>query len=153
MKLFNTDYKSNRLNLIIGSGRLGASLANDLSEQGENVVIIDKSKSAFRKLAPSFGGITITGDATNLAVLEEAQIEKASFVIVVTDEDTINIMVSQMAKEIFGKEKVISRLYDPERKSVYEGYDIQLIYPAILSVNEINRILVEQQKKDGGEAQ
>lgn len=149
MKLFKTEQKMDRLNLIIGSGRLGASLANDLSDQGENVVVIDKDKSAFRKLAPSFGGMTITGDATNLAVLKEAQIEKASVVIVVTDADTINIMISQMAKEIFKKENVISRLYDPERKAVYDGYDIQLVYPAILSVNEINRLLTEQQSRRG----
>ncbi|WP_208560661.1 potassium channel family protein [Marinilactibacillus kalidii] len=146
MKLFSTTDEKQRQYLVIGAGRLGANLANDLSERGEDVVIIDKTKSAFRKLAPSFGGMTITGDATNLSVLTEAQIEKAAVVIVVTDEDNTNIMISQLAKVLFNKKQVISRLYDPERKSVYEDFDIQLIYPAILSVNEITRMLATQKQ-------
>lgn len=133
--------KDEMYTLIIGSGRLGASLANDLSDQEKNVIVVDVDKSSFRKLSPSFGGLTVTGDATSLNILKEAQIELADVVIVVTNDDNINIMISQMAKEIFKKEKVISRLYDPERQSVYEGFDINLIYPAILSVNEINRLL------------
>ncbi|MCC5895242.1 MAG: TrkA family potassium uptake protein [Alkalibacterium sp.] len=134
--------------LIIGSGRLGASLANDLSEQGGNVIVVDRDKSSFRKLSPSFGGLTVIGDATNLTILNEAQIKKAEVVIVVTNDDNVNIMISQMAKELFKKNKVISRLYDPDRKSVYDGFDIDLIYPAILSVNEINRLLKKENKEE-----
>ncbi|WP_423188625.1 potassium channel family protein [Alkalibacterium sp. f15] len=138
MGIFN---KKEQYTLIIGSGRLGASLANDLSDREENVIVVDADKSSFRKLSPSFGGLTVTGDGTDLNILKEAQIEKADVVIVVTDNDNSNIMISQIAKIIFKKDKVISRLYDPDRKSVYEGFDIDLIYPAILSVNEINRLL------------
>lgn len=144
MKLFSTE---KMYTLIIGSGRLGASLANDLSEQGGNVIVVDRDKSSFRKLSPSFGGLTVTGDATNLNILNEAQIKKAKTVIVVTNDDNVNIMISQMAKEVFGKQHVISRLYDPDRQSVYEGFDIDLIYPAILSVNEINRLLKKHNKE------
>lgn len=144
MKLFSTE---KMYTLIIGSGRLGASLANDLSEQGGNVIVVDRDKSSFRKLSPSFGGLTVTGDATNLNILNEAQIKKAKTVIVVTNDDNVNIMISQMAKELFGKQHVISRLYDPDRQSVYEGFDIDLIYPAILSVNEINRLLKKHSKE------
>lgn len=143
MKLFSSEKENT---LIVGSGRLGASLANDLSEQGGNVIVVDSDKSSFRKLSPSFGGLTVIGDATNLNVLKEAQINKAGVVIVVTNDDNVNIMISQMAKKLFNKEKVISRLYDPDRKSVYEGFDIDLIYPAILSVNEINRLLKKESK-------
>ncbi|MFO8069273.1 MAG: TrkA family potassium uptake protein [Alkalibacterium sp.] len=138
MGVFN---KKERYILIIGSGRLGASLANDLSEREENVIIVDADKSSFRKLSPSFGGLTVTGDGTDLTILKEAQIERADVVVVVTDNDNSNIMISQIAKIIFKKDQIISRLYDPDKKSVYEEFDIDLIYPAILSVNEINRLL------------
>lgn len=145
MGIFNKDEE---YILIIGCGRLGASLANDLSDKEKNVIVVDSYKSSFRKLSPSFGGLTVTGDATSINVLKEAQIEKAGIVIVVTNDDNVNIMISQMAKELFDSKKVISRLFDPDRKSVYEGFDINLIYPAILSVNEINRLLY---KKDSME--
>jgi len=145
MGIFNKDEAHT---LIVGSGRLGASLANELSDQEKNVIVVDSDKSSFRKLSPSFGGLTVTGDATSINVLKEAQIEKAGVVIVVTNDDNVNIMISQMAKELFKCEKVISRLYDPDRRTVYEGFKIDLIYPAILSVNEINRLL---QQKDSEE--
>lgn len=145
MGIFNKDEE---YILIIGCGRLGASLANDLSDKEKNVIVVDSYKASFRKLSPSFGGLTVTGDATSINVLKEAQIEKAGIVIVVTNDDNVNIMISQMAKELFDSKKVISRLFDPDRKSVYEGFDINLIYPAILSVNEINRLLY---KKDSME--
>lgn len=145
MRIFSSE---KMYTLIIGSGRLGASLANDLSEQGGNVIVVDRDKSSFRKLSPSFGGLTVIGDATNLNVLNEAQIKKAEVVIVVTNDDSVNIMISQMAKGLFKKDKVISRLYDPDRKSVYDGFDIDLIYPAILSVNEINRLLKDRSMEE-----
>lgn len=140
--------KDEAYTLIVGSGRLGASLANTLSDQEKNVIVVDRDKSSFRKLSPSFGGLTVTGDATSINVLKEAQIEKAGVVIVVTNDDNVNIMISQMAKELFNRKKVISRLYDPDRKSVYEDFDIDLIFPAVLSVNEINRLLQEKDSKE-----
>lgn len=145
MSIFNTD---EAYTLIVGCGRLGASLANELSDQEKNVIVVDSDKSSFRKLFPSFGGLTVTGDATSISVLKEAQIDKAGVVIVVTNDDNVNIMISQMAKELFKREKVISRLYDPDRRTVYEGFDIDLIYPAILSVNEINRLLQEKDSEE-----
>ncbi len=59
--------------IIIGCGRLGANLANTLSDESANVLIIDKNKDAFRKLAPSFGGLSLTGDALDLDVLQEVR--------------------------------------------------------------------------------
>ena len=45
--------------LIIGCGRLGASIANSLSNRNMNVTIIDSNKDSFRKLSPSFGGLAL----------------------------------------------------------------------------------------------
>ena len=129
--------------IVIGCGRLGANLANTLSDEGGNILIIDKSKDAFRKLSPSFGGLSITGDATDLDVLEEAHINKASVVVAVTNSDNANIMVAQIARELFQIKRVIARLYDPEREFVYQKFGIDTICPAILSAKEIDKILSE----------
>ena len=129
--------------IVIGCGRLGANLANTLSDQEGNVLIIDKSKDAFRKLSPSFGGLSITGDATDLDVLQDAQMHKASVVVAVTNSDNANIMVAQIARELFQIKRVIARLYDPERECVYREFGIDTICPAILSAKEIDKILSE----------
>lgn len=136
--------------IVIGCGRLGANLANTLSDEGGNVLIIDKSKDAFRKLSPSFGGLSITGDALDLDVLQEAQINKASVVVAVTNSDNANIMVAQIARELFKIKRVIARLYDPERECVYREFGIDTICPAILSAKEIDKILSETGLSENG---
>jgi len=143
-KIGHSDYV-----VIIGCGRLGANLANTLSEQDGNVLVIDKDREAFRKLSPSFGGLTIVGDATDFDVLEEdAQMSKANVVVAVTDNDNINIIIAQIAHEVFKIRKVIARLYDPERECVYREFGIDTICPATLSAKEIERILSKRNADD-----
>lgn len=127
--------------VIIGCGRLGANLANTLSEEGENVLILDKEKDSFRKLSSSFGGLAVEGDGTELDTLKAADVQRADTVVAVTNNDNINIMIAQLAKECFSVKKVISRLFDPERECVYQELGIDTICPAVLSVNEIDKIL------------
>jgi len=141
MKIQFNKQKNENYTIIIGCGRLGANLANTLSDNGEDVLIIDKNKEAFRKLSPAFGGLTLNGDATDLDILLEAQIGNATTVIAVTNNDNANILVAQIAREIFHIERVIARLYDPEREYVYHEFGIDTICPAVLSVKEIDKIL------------
>ncbi|MDF3005308.1 MAG: TrkA-N domain protein [Oscillospiraceae bacterium] len=148
MRLFTEKQRNNEYTIIIGCGRLGANLANRLSDEDGDVLIIDKEKDALRKLSPSFGGLSITGDATDFDVLQEAQIEKASVVVVVTNNDSTNIMVAQIAREMYKINRVIARLYDLDRECVYREFNIDTICPAILSAKEIDKILSETSLED-----
>lgn len=141
MKLFNIKKENSDYVIIIGCGRLGANIANTLSDQGGNVLVIDKKEDSFRKLSPSFGGLTLTGDATDFDVLEEAQVSKASVIVAVTNNDNTNIMVAQIAREVFKIQHVIARLYDPDRECVYQELAIDTICPAVLSAKEIDKFL------------
>lgn len=140
MTLFKNK-KQSSYTVIIGCGRLGANLANTLSGEGENVLILDKEKDSFRKLSSSFGGLAVEGDGTELDTLKAADVQRADTVVAVTNNDNINIMIAQMAKECFSVKKVISRLFDPERECVYQELGIDTICPAVLSANEIDKIL------------
>ena len=140
MTLFKSK-KQPSYTVIIGCGRLGANLANTLSGEGENVLILDKEKDSFRKLSSSFGGLAVEGDGTELDTLKAADVQRADTVIAVTNNDNINIMIAQIAKECFSVKKVISRLFDPERECVYQELGIDTICPAVLSANEIDKIL------------
>lgn len=131
--------------LIIGCGRLGASIANTLSDRNKNVIVVDIDKNSFRKLSPAFGGLTIEGDATDIEVLKEADIKKADVIITVTDNDNVNILIAQMAKKVFKVNEVIARLYDPEKECVYKEDNIHSIFPALLSASEAYRILNVQE--------
>lgn len=140
LHLFETK-KEGDYTVIIGCGRLGANLANELSNNGENVLIMDKSKDAFRRLASNFGGLSVVGDGTDLDKLREAGIERATAVIAVTNHDNTNILVAQLARDLFGVGHVIARLYDPECDSVYRRLGISTICPSVLSAKEIDRML------------
>ena len=143
MKLFETKKKNDYV-IIIGCGRLGANLASTLSDDGGNVLIMDRSRDSFRRLSASFGGLSIVGNGTDLDDLQEAQIQNASTVIAVTNNDNTNIMVAQIARDMFHVDNVIARLFDPERESVYQEFGIKTICPAVLSVKEIDKMLADR---------
>lgn len=140
--------KSDSYTIIIGCGRLGAYLANALSNKDEDVLIMDKAKDSFRRLSSNFGGLTIIGNGTDLDKLSQARIEHASAVIAVTNDDNTNITIAQIAKELFHVERVIARLYDPERENVYQELGIDTICPTILSSRVIDKLLVSDPAKE-----
>lgn len=140
MKLFERK-KKKEYTIIIGCGRLGANLANTLSNEGEDVLIMDENSHSFRRLAPNFGGLAIVANGTDFNKLKEAQIENASAVVAVTNDDNTNITVAQIARELFGVERVVARLYDPECEGIYKQLGISTICPSVLSAKEINNLL------------
>ena len=73
-----TRRKDSGYTVIIGCGRLGASLANAISDKEASVMMVDRDERAFRKLGASYGGLTLAGDATDIAVLRSAEIERAA---------------------------------------------------------------------------
>lgn len=147
MKLFEKhqekQHKNKDYTIIVGCGRLGASLANRFSEDGGNVLVIDEDKNSFRKLSPNYGGMVIQGDATEISVLRRAEIKNATSVIAVTNHDNTNIMVAQLAKELFHIDNVIARLYDPDRECVYRELEINTICPVVLSTRKVDQLLYE----------
>lgn len=150
MKFFGKK-KSGDYTIIIGCGRLGANLANTLSDEGENVLIMDIDKTSFRRLSSNFGGLSVVADGTDFEALKKANIEKASAIVVVTNKDNTNIIVAQIARHIFKSELVIARLYDSERECVYKELGIDTICPAVLSAKEIDKILGDFETIKGSE--
>ena len=142
MMSFKQDWMGkSRLTMIIGCGRLGSTLADILSTEGENVIIMDKDESSFRKLSPFFAGMNIVGDATNEKDLEQAEIGQVDHLVVCTNNDNTNIMVAQLAKEYFNVPHIICRLFDPQRECVYKEFGIKTICPTTLSSLAIKQMM------------
>lgn len=123
--------------IIVGCGRLGSYLANNLSRLGHSVVAIDRDDAAFEALSPEFSGFRIEGDATEFAVLREAEIAHADMVIVATHNDNINLLVSQVAKKLFGVERVIARVFEPVREQTYRELGIDTVCPITMVGDQI----------------
>ena len=122
--------------LVAGCSRAGARIASLLSARGKDVVVIDRDQGAFRKLSPAFSGFTIAADVTDIDALRHAGIDKVDAVFAATDDDSTNIMVSQIARAIFDVPKVVTRLYDEDKEVLYEGYGVDIIYPTQLIVDD-----------------
>ncbi|KAJ53739.1 trk system potassium uptake protein TrkA [Clostridium tetanomorphum] len=129
--------------IIAGCSRFGVNIASLLSAQGNDVIVIDKDKTAFRKLLHDYSGFKMYGDATDIDILMEAGIKKANIVLAATDDDNTNIMISQIASELFEVDKVVSRIYDTEKEIVYSDLDVKIIRPAKLSINEFERLALD----------
>lgn len=128
--------------IIAGCSRLGATIASMLSNQGKYVIMIDEDESAFRKLSDNYSGFKIIGDASDIITLKESGVEKADLVVATTNDDDTNIMISEISKNIFSVPKVISRIYDVEKEVIYRDFDINIIRPFELSINEFERLLM-----------
>lgn len=133
-----------RFVIIVGCGRLGAYLANRLSRDGHSVVVIDISESAFEYLSAEYSGFRMEGDATELAVLKGAKIDKADLVIATTREDNVNLMVAQVAQKIFKVPKVIARVLEPRQEAIYRDLGIEAICPTLIAGDAFLESLLEK---------
>ncbi len=111
----------------MGCGRVGSTLAHILEDKGHSVAIIDQSSEAFRRLRGTFKGRRVIGMGFDRDVLIEAQIEKASAFVAVSSGDNSNIISARVARETFGVENVVARIYDSRRAEVYQRLGIPTV--------------------------
>ena len=119
--------------VIVGCGRLGALLADGLSVAGHEVVVIDRQEASFRALSPEFSGFRLTGDATEHALLESAEVGRADCLMATCSEDTLNLMVAQVARHVFGVACVLARVHQPAFGAIFKDAGIQIISPTQLA--------------------
>lgn len=113
--------------VVVGCGRVGAGLARNLEESGHSVAVVDRKAKALERLPEGFGGRTVVGVGFDRDRLIAAGIEEATALAAVTNGDNSNILVARVAKETFGVERVVARIYDPRRAKIYERLGIPTI--------------------------
>ena len=133
--------------IIVGCGRVGSQLAQILSPEGHNVVIIDKNPGAFKRLGPDFNGITICGIGFDPEILKRAGIERADALAAVTNGDNSNIMVSQIAKKMYNVPRVITRIYDPLRADIYKKFGLNTIGTTTIVAQIFRSALLKESSK------
>lgn len=126
--------------VIAGAGRVGSRLANDLTEERHDVVVIDRDPEALENLGKGFDGIALEGQAFDVDVLEEARTGDADFFCAMTNDDNANLMAAEVAKAVFGVERVLARLLDPAREKSYRALGI----PYVSTTKFISAVAFEQ---------
>jgi len=133
--------------VIMGCGRVGSGLAIDLEAAGHSVSIIDQNKEAFRRLGPNFKGQIIAGVGFDRDILLEAGIEKADAFAAVSNGDNSNILAARVARETYGVEKVVARIYDPARAEIYQRLGIPTVATVLWTTDQIIRRLAPEGSK------
>jgi trk/ktr system potassium uptake protein len=130
--------------VIMGCGRVGSKLAHSLEDRGHSVAIIDQSPEAFRRLRGGFKGRRITGFGFDRDVLVEAGIEHASAFVAVSSGDNSNVISARVARETFGIENVVARIYDPRRAEVYQRLGIPTVATVRWTADQMLRRLLPE---------
>ncbi|HEX4699515.1 MAG TPA: TrkA family potassium uptake protein [Actinomycetes bacterium] len=128
--------------VIMGCGRVGSTLALILEAQGHEVAVIDADESAFRRLGTAFQGRRITGIGFDRDTLREAGIEEADAFAAVSSGDNSNIVAARVARETFGVDNVVARIYDPGRAEVYQRLGIPTVATVRWTADQMLRRLL-----------
>ncbi|MFF5564077.1 potassium channel family protein [Streptomyces sp. NPDC012623] len=128
--------------VIMGCGRVGAALAQNLEQQGHTVAVIDQDPTAFRRLGSGFGGRRVSGVGFDQDTLREAGIEDAGAFAAVSSGDNSNIIAARVAREMFGIENVAARIYDPKRAEVYQRLGIPTVATVRWTADQMMRRLL-----------
>ena len=128
--------------VVIGSGRVGSDLALQLSEDGHHVVVIDRSREAFRRLGAGFNGQKIVGSGFDREVLMAAQAADADAFAAVTNGDNTNSLCARIAMEKYGIRNVVARIYDPQRAVIYKRLGIPTVPTVQWTTSQVKRWIV-----------
>ncbi len=128
----------------MGCGRVGASLARSLERIGHDVAVVDQDPAAFRRLGSEFNGRRIAGVGFDRDTLEQAGIREAYAFAAVSSGDNSNILAARVARETFGVEHVVARIYDPDRAQVYQRLGIPTVATVRWTADQVLRRMLPQ---------
>ncbi|PRW65064.1 potassium channel family protein [Actinopolyspora mortivallis] len=130
--------------VIMGCGRVGASLAAALQRLDHTVAVVDKDPESFHRLSRHFHGSHVTGNGFDRQVLVEAGIERAGAFAAVSNGDNSNIVSARVARETFGVDHVVARIYDPKRAEVYQRLGIPTVATVPWTTDRFLRMLLPE---------
>jgi trk system potassium uptake protein TrkA len=140
--------------LIVGCGRVGATLAGILDSEGHQVTIIDVDRASFAHLPATFRGATDLANGSDLDVLRRNGIDKADAFLALTQGDNRNLMAAQIAREIFGVKRVFAKVNDPIRSEIYREKGLTtfsrttilavLLHAMLKEEHEVGEVLLER---------
>jgi trk system potassium uptake protein len=129
--------------LIVGCGRVGSTLAKRLVREGHDVTVVDENSNAFRRVGRDFPGKLVLGTGIDVDVLRRAGAETADGFAAVTQGDNRNIMAALIAQQHFKIPRVVARIYDPERSSMYRDFGISTVCPTTVGARLMSGALLE----------
>lgn len=130
--------------IIIGSGRVGASISTALLGRGHSVTVVDRDPDSLLRLGgEDFPGDFLVGEGLDSELLERAGIGDADAFIACTDDDNTNIVIAQIAHRRHGVRNVVVRVFDPDKAEFYSKRGLRVVCPTVRAIDEMVRAVDE----------
>lgn len=131
--------------IIVGCGKVGANLVEQLSKEGNDIVVIDKNPQKIQSITSMYDVMGITGNGASYSLQIEAGIENTDLFIAVTGSDELNLLCCTLAKQV-GNCSVIARVRTPDYSSeigyLQEKLGLTMVInPELETAKEVSRIL------------
>lgn len=131
--------------IIVGDGKVGFALSENLSREGHDVTIIDNKNDVLQRSIESLDVFTIKGNGASASVLKSAGIDKADLLIAATSMDEVNMICCLMAKKL-GADRTIARIRNPEYSEQLKMFESEMglsmiVNPEFASAREIARLV------------
>ena len=123
--------------MVIGCGRVGSAVAQQLQGSGWDVTVLDENEDALGRLGESWTGDFIVGHGMDLKLLKEGGIEEADAVVVTTDGDNTNLVIAQAALKHFEVPTVVVRVLDPARAQFYATRGLRIVCPTSAAIETL----------------
>src|SRR3954453_14193390 len=127
--------------LIVGSGRVGSSIARTMLAEGHEISVLDEDPEAIAQLEKGqnqgwedMGGSFTVGTALEIDALLEAGIDRADAFGASTDGDNTNLVTAQIAQKRFNIQTVVVRVLDPARAQWYEEQGLKTVCPTQIAI-------------------
>ena len=112
--------------VIVGAGKIGHFLAKRLVANRHTVSIIEKDKSICEEVAKELEALVINGDGCEPRIMEEAGVKRADVLAAVTGDDEDNLIICQLAKEIFGVRRTVGRVNNPDNEHTFSELSVDV---------------------------
>jgi trk system potassium uptake protein TrkA len=121
--------------VIVGAGKIGFNLAQKLIQDKHTVTVIEKNKTRCEGISQNLDAMVINGDGCEPRYLEDAEVGRADVVAAVTAEDEDNLVICQLAKEVFGVGRTVARVNNPRNERIFTelGVDVPVNSTAIIA--------------------
>ena len=127
--------------VIVGGGRAGIALAVQLDAEGDSVSVVDVAERARERLPEGFGGRFVRGNGIHRLVLDEAGITTADALVALTSSDSLNIVLTRLARDVFHVPRVVGRLNDVDHSLLASDLRLEMVASVRMTVDRVHRLL------------
>lgn len=121
--------------VIVGAGKVGFHLAEKLIADKHTVTVIEKDRTRCEGVAQNLNAMVINGDGCDSKFLEDAEVNRADVIAAVTADDEDNLIICQLAKEVFKVRRAVARVNNPKNEHIFSalGVDVPINSTAIIA--------------------